>query len=230
MDENRRTMVMLGTYASFLLLVLHVPTFVGSTMQGLTGKTLAAHQSIRPVEHRPVTGSGPRVESSKINLDAARSGTPHKPESPPSASRHEAGRESSKYGPLVGATQRQQRAHYCLALNVYWEARNQSVSGQLAVAQVTLNRARDSRYPNDVCEVVFDHHQFSWYWDGLSDYPSEISAWENALLVASAAMHGSGHADLDHVTHYHAVYSQPYWKDSMTLVATIGDHLFYMDQ
>lgn len=118
-------------------------------------------------------------------------------------------------------------AEECLSLNVYWEARNQSFAGQLAVAQVTMNRVNDSRYPDDVCEVVFDHKQFSWYWDGKSDVPTELRAWETAKLVASAAANGAGHAALHGVTHYHAVYVSPYWNDYLTLVTTIGDHIFY---
>jgi len=121
------------------------------------------------------------------------------------------------------------RPMVCLALNIYWEARNQNIAGQLAVAQVTMNRSYDRRYPDDVCEVVYDHKQFSWYWDGQSDTPKEKRAWEKAILVASAAMNGSGHAELQGVTHYHAVYSKPYWKDYMTKVAMIGDHVFYAD-
>ena len=117
----------------------------------------------------------------------------------------------------------------CLALNIYWEARNQSVAGQLAVAQVTLNRVLDRRYSDDVCDVVYQHKQFSWYWDGKSDVPVENRAWERALLIASAALDGSGHVELQGVTHYHAVYSKPYWKDSMVQVATIDDHIFYID-
>jgi hypothetical protein len=117
----------------------------------------------------------------------------------------------------------------CLGLNIYWEARDQNVAGQLAVAQVTMNRVNDPRYPDDVCEVVYDHKQFSWYWDGKSDTPKEKKAWEKAMMVASAALHGSGHAELQGVTHYHAVYSQPYWKNYMTMVAMIGDHVFYAE-
>ena len=117
----------------------------------------------------------------------------------------------------------------CLALNIYWEARNQSVAGQLAVAQVTLNRVRDPRYGNNVCDVVYEHMQFSWYWDGKSDVPLEIKAWERAYLIASAALDGSGHAELEDVTHYHAVYTRPFWHAYMVKVAEIDDHIFYMD-
>lgn len=117
----------------------------------------------------------------------------------------------------------------CLALNVYWEARNQPLAGQLAVAQVTMNRVHSPKYPDSVCEVVYDHKQFSWYWDGKGDVPEEEKAWETAQLIASAAMAGSGHSALQGVTHYHAVYSAPYWKDYMTMVVQIGDHVFYME-
>ena len=117
----------------------------------------------------------------------------------------------------------------CMALNIYWEARNQSMAGQLAVAQVTMNRVLDPRYGNEVCDVVYEHYQFSWYWDGKSDRPRDNKAWQTALLVASAAMDGSGHVELQGVTHYHAVYIQPYWKDYMVQVTMIGDHVFYTD-
>ena len=117
----------------------------------------------------------------------------------------------------------------CLAMNIYWEARNQSVAGQLAVAQVTLNRVLDPRYGENVCEVVYEHMQFSWYWDGKSDVPMEINAWERAYLIASAALDGSGHVELEGVTHYHAVYSRPFWRAYMVKVAEIDDHIFYMD-
>lgn len=117
----------------------------------------------------------------------------------------------------------------CLTMNVYWEARNQDIAGQLAVAQVTMNRVTNENYPNSVCEVVHQHKQFSWYWDGKSDIPKNEKAWTTAMLVASAAMHGSGHVELKDVTHYHAIYAKPYWKDSMAKVAQIGDHVFYGD-
>ena len=121
-------------------------------------------------------------------------------------------------------------AQRCLSLNVYWEARNQPYAGQLAVAQITMNRVRDRRFPNDVCDVVYEHKQFSWFWDGKTDRPRDQRAWDRAVAVASAAMAGSGNSALDGVMHYHAVYSQPYWKDHMQRVATIGDHVFYRDQ
>lgn len=229
MVDSRRTMVQLKTYARLMLLVLLFSLWVGRPMTGLASKTLDARQPSQSVGDFPLPGSEPLSESPASSLGPVLPGKLHYREtstvtahsSPDNVSPERSGEmQSDDFGGL---------SHHCLALNVYWEARNQALSGQLAVAQVTMNRVRDSRYPDDICEVVYDHRQFSWYWDGLPDSPREPNAWANALLVASAAMHGSGHAELDRVTHYHAVYSQPYWKDSMTMVTRIGDHVFYID-
>lgn len=119
----------------------------------------------------------------------------------------------------------------CLALNVYWESRDQDLAGQVAVAQVTMNRVASPDYPNDVCGVVYENKQFSWYWDGKSDVPTEEKAWDRAQMVAMGVLAGSGHAELMdvNITHYHAVYVQPYWAPTMTLVARIDDHIFYQE-
>ena len=118
----------------------------------------------------------------------------------------------------------------CLALAVYFEARSEPLAGQLAVAQVVLNRVADPRYPDKVCEVVYQRYQFSFYWDGKPERAKDKQAWQTAELVASAALAGSGHAGLAGVTHYHAAYVQPRWAHAYTLVATIGTHRFYSAQ
>lgn len=117
----------------------------------------------------------------------------------------------------------------CLAMNVFWEARDQPLAGQVAVAQVTMNRVASSDYPNDVCGVVYQHKQFSWYWDGKSDVPQEEKAWDRAQMVAMGVYAGSGHASMTEATHYHTVFVNPYWNAKMTLIASIGNHVFYID-
>lgn len=119
----------------------------------------------------------------------------------------------------------------CLSMNVYWEARNQPIAGQVAVAQVTMNRVASPNYPDNVCGVVHELKQFSWYWDGNSDVPREEEAWQRAQMVAIGVLAGSGHADLMNVeiTNYHAVYVEPYWSHTMQLIAQIGDHVFYVN-
>ncbi len=129
----------------------------------------------------------------------------------------------------------------CLALNVYHEARDQPFIGQVAVAQVVMNRVRDNRYPNDVCEVVKQGEtyswkpdfpvrhrcQFSWYCDGKSDKTPDSTAWEKALLISYGVYHGNLDDFVEGATHYHASYVLPEWADTKTKVVQIGEHIFY---
>ena len=129
----------------------------------------------------------------------------------------------------------------CLALNVYHEAKNQPFIGQVAVAQVVMNRVYDERYPNTVCEVVEqgptyswkpdfpirNRCQFSWYCDGLSDTPTEKDAWDNAIMVANGVYHSDFEDFVEGATHYHAYYVAPEWASAKTYIVRIEDHIFY---
>ena len=129
----------------------------------------------------------------------------------------------------------------CLALNVYHEAKNQPFIGQVAVAQVVMNRVYDERYPNTVCEVVEqgptyswkpdfpirNRCQFSWYCDGLSDTPKEKDAWDNAIMVANSVYYGNFEDFVEGATHYHAYYVTPEWASAKTYITRIEDHIFY---
>ncbi len=120
----------------------------------------------------------------------------------------------------------------CLALNLYHEARSEGVKGQLAVAEVTLNRVKSTSYPNTICGVVKQTSkngcQFSWFCDGKSDEPKDILAWDQAIHVAQyALMDGVTLRSTQGSTHYHADYVRPYWAASYRKVAKIGRHIFY---
>ena len=129
----------------------------------------------------------------------------------------------------------------CLALNVYHEAKNQSLAGQIAVAEVVMNRVDDPRYPNNVCDVVKqgltykwkpsvpirNQCQFSWYCDGKSDVAKEKDAWEESVSVAKGVYYGYLDAYLEGATHYHAYYVNPSWAETKTYVTRIDDHIFY---
>ena len=96
----------------------------------------------------------------------------------------------------------------CLALNMYYEARDQGTAGLLAVSSVVLNRVNDSRFPNSICEVIYQgpvreswktrkyknlaedkrvyfpikHKcQFSWYCDRKSDEPYNKKKYKKIL-------------------------------------------------
>ena len=135
----------------------------------------------------------------------------------------------------------------CLALNTYHEAKNQSMIGQVATAQVVMNRVKDSRFPNTVCEVVKQgphspswedpkkeypvRHkcQFSWYCDGKSDEPRKDSKeWFKAKEYARIVLSGRIVLDVtEGATHYHATYVKPAWAKTKTRTTRIESHIFY---
>ena len=123
---------------------------------------------------------------------------------------------------------------YCLQQNIYFEARNQRLAGQVAVAWVTMNRVEAERYPNSICGVVWQDRQFSWTHDGLPDRPGrnvlEQRAWEDAGLIADVVLLDWARgriSPVERATHYHADYVNPYWADSYTQVAVVDNHIFY---
>jgi hypothetical protein len=121
--------------------------------------------------------------------------------------------------------------HVCMAKNIYFEARNESLQGQVAIALVTLQRVQDPRYPDTVCGVVYDNKQFSWYSDGLSDRPRNHSSYEDIALLASAML--SPDTSINDFTygstHYHAEYVSPYWSQYLVRRAKIDTHIFYYE-
>jgi N-acetylmuramoyl-L-alanine amidase len=119
----------------------------------------------------------------------------------------------------------------CMALNIYHEARSKSLAGQIAVANVTLNRVKSDRFPDTVCEVVYQDHQFSWFWDGKDDTPTETKAWEISKMIAETML-TPDNAILDNTEgslYYHADYVTPYWSKIFEPVKKIGTHIFYLD-
>ena len=127
----------------------------------------------------------------------------------------------------------------CLALNVYFEARSESMASQLAVSLVVMNRVKDHRFPNTVCgvvkqgltykndKVVLGKCQFSWYCDGKTDKPNNKQAWLKAQQVASIVLDGSMVDFTQGSTHYHAYYVYPSWRTTKTKVTRIDSHIFY---
>lgn len=125
------------------------------------------------------------------------------------------------------------RSLECLTQAIYYEARNQSVDGQRAVAQVVLNRTRHPAYPNTVCGVVFQGServtgcQFSFTCDGSMNRAIEPYAWEQAQQIAAAALSGSVYRPVGLALNYHTTAIRPYWAPSLERQAVIGAHIFY---
>ena len=137
-------------------------------------------------------------------------------------------------------------AFICHALNTYHEAKNQSLVGQIATAQVVMNRVEDDRFPSTVCEVVKEgptrpswedpkkeypirHRcQFSWYCDGKPDTPKNEKAWRKAQDVAFLVLYNKIQLDVtEGATHYHATYVRPSWAKTKKRTTRIEKHIFY---
>ena len=122
----------------------------------------------------------------------------------------------------------------CLADAIYFEARGEPVRGQMAVAQVVMNRVFSGYYPNNVCGVVYQNAhrhlacQFTFACDGIADRINEPAAWERAKHVARDALDGKFWLnDVGKATHYHAYWVHPWWVREMRKLDRIGVHTFY---
>jgi len=136
----------------------------------------------------------------------------------------------------------------CLAKNIYFEARSESKDSQQAIALVTLNRVVSNKFPNTICDVVYqakvsswwkkhngsnvpirDKCQFSWYCDGKPDniYDNMAYAYAKEIAIITIMVYGREYDPTNKATHYHAHYVKPDWGKKQFQTAQIGSHLFY---
>ena len=131
----------------------------------------------------------------------------------------------------------------CLTQAIYFEAQGEPFIGRIAVASVIMNRVQDPRFPDDICEVVYQgptyktrpdvpvrHRcQFSFYCDGKSDEPKNNKSFRKAVYIARELVTGkqdySGGA-----LFYHAVYVYPEWASKMKQTVRINKHIFYTER
>jgi hypothetical protein len=126
------------------------------------------------------------------------------------------------------------KSEKCLAEAVYFEARGEAVRGQIAVAQVVLNRAFSGKYPDTVCGVVYQNKhrhlacQFTFACDNNRDVIREPEMWERAKKIAKAMLDGQlWLPEVDRSTHYHAYWVRPSWVSEMKKMYKTGVHTFY---
>jgi spore germination cell wall hydrolase CwlJ-like protein len=152
-------------------------------------------------------------------------------------------------------TREQDPEAYCLAENIYFEARNDTTAGQAAVADVVINRVNDHRYPDTICQVVQDGPireswktrqdpmlsddervyypvknkcQFSWYCDGKAENINDQDAWAKAQYIAYQMIYAERFRGItEGSTHYHAHYVNPSWAKRIQFVGSIESHKFY---
>jgi N-acetylmuramoyl-L-alanine amidase len=134
----------------------------------------------------------------------------------------------------------------CMTAALYHEARGETVTGQLAVARVILNRSRSKVYPDSVCGVVYQNAerlnrcQFSFACDTLSDYPKNARSYRRVAALARAVLYERAterlrpvdpreyrNGDFDLITHYHTDRVNPSWGAKINRIGQIGNHIFY---
>ncbi len=143
-------------------------------------------------------------------------------------------KEQQQSNGFITADQRMRELD-CLALNIYREAGHEPFEGKVGVAQVTLNRAESGKFPDNVCQVVYQKNviyqkvicQFSWYCDQAHrSRPINRQAYDESMVVAKKVLlEGFRLPSLEHAMYYHADYVNPNWR--LPKITKIGRHIFY---
>lgn len=143
------------------------------------------------------------------------------------------------YQPLAKRLDHANAERDCLAQAIYHEARGESEVGQLAVANVIVNRARSGKFPSTLCGVIYQNAdkgryrcQFTFACDGRTDAPGERRAWARSADLAQAvyAEFATGEqvgAIPGSALYYHTTAVNPSWSNTYNAVAQIGSHIFY---
>jgi hypothetical protein len=121
----------------------------------------------------------------------------------------------------------------CLSEAVYYEARSEDTIGQIAVAEVVMNRVANPHYPKTVCGVVFQGQyretgcQFTFTCDGSRAIRPRGESWDRARDIALHVLLGLNKPLTNKATHYHTDYVNPYWAAGLVETGVIGTHIFY---
>lgn len=116
----------------------------------------------------------------------------------------------------------------CLAGAIYFESRGEPLAGQLAVAQVIINRSEDRRWPASYCGVVYQRSQFSFVKNGrMPRIKTGSVAWDRAKSIARIAHDGLWESEAGEAVYFHASYVRPSWSYRKTRTAKIDTHIFY---
>jgi spore germination cell wall hydrolase CwlJ-like protein len=171
-------------------------------------------------EPAPAASTAPAPVTQAV--ETASTDTPVEPSAPPlptaSGLRRLVAMHAAHPGPLRPEVE-------CMARTVYHEAANQTLSGQLAVAQVILNRARSGAFPRDVCAVVDQPGQFSQA--PVTGAAASAKPWTAAVAIAIIAQERRFPQIAPGAMFFHAASMRPAWSDERERVAQIGDHIFY---
>lgn len=147
---------------------------------------------------------------------------------------HAAIKSLTKSQPLVRQLAKYDMKEFnCLSEAIYFEARGETRSGQIGVAEVIQNRVKSKHYPNSICGVVFQGSerkhgcQFSFTCDTNINRVPKGKAWERSKAIAALSMTGSAPKLTNNATHYHTIWVNPPWAKTLRFNGQIGVHKFY---
>ncbi len=127
---------------------------------------------------------------------------------------------------IHSATSVEGREAECLAGAIYFESKGEPLVGQLAVAEVILNRAKSGRFPSSVCGVIFQPSQFSFVRGGSFPPIAKSSrSWREAVAISTIASNKLWSSGVGKALFFHADHVSPGWR--LTRVAALGNHIFY---
>jgi spore germination cell wall hydrolase CwlJ-like protein len=115
---------------------------------------------------------------------------------------------------------------HCLASAVYFEAKGESLAGQLAVARVVLARANSGRFPSTLCGVIFQKGQFSFVRGAsLPSIQTDSKHWRNAVAISNIALDNKWKSPVEGALFFHARHVSPGWR--LTRIGSVDNHIFY---
>ena len=117
----------------------------------------------------------------------------------------------------------------CLIETIYFEARGEPFLGQVGVGVVVMRRVQSDKFPDNICDVVYQKNQFSWTHLIKDQTPRERKAWWIARAIAHDVMNGKSEDNTGGANFYHATYVDPAWNKKSDMIRTtkIGIHIFY---
>ena len=198
---------------------------IGATAPGLARQAETAPSASNNSQNLPQV---PTMAEALADLE---SDAPAAPSNAVVQSLADTGGDDADYATLAAAVAAQPLAVddeelNCLAIGVYYESKGEPLEGQLAVAEVILNRTESGRFPRTVCGVLKQRGQFSFVRGGQLPQPSEgSSAWKTALAVAKVARGDMWDSKFSDALYFHARYVSPGWRRAR--VGSVGNHVFY---
>ena len=218
-----------AAYAATAFLVVFGASYAPSRAWGYEGEAaaplLSEHEAAAP-EARAYEAVAGESLSFDPNLDTDVVAHAVAPLSEPEDEAEPAGRSLVDLVRVHARTAVDDAEHDCLAGAVYFEAKGEPLRGQLAVAEVILNRAASGRFPTTICGVVKQRSQFSFVRGGrIPAIPRASEAWRKAVAVAHIARERLAATHVGKAMFFHARYVSPGWRRPR--VASIGNHIFY---